>query len=210
MQFVFVHGWGFDAGIWAGIRRELEPALSGHEAVLVELGFLGGDRTGEIEITPDSIVIGHSLGVLWLLKQAREKPRALVSLCGFPRFSPPVPRRQLQAMQQGLERNVFAQMKQFWRLCGIPPYARAEALDRVRLLEGLDWLMQWEANGALDELDCPVLALAARDDAVVNAAMTRAIWPDNRIDWAEDGGHALPLTRPAWCAQRIGQLLERL
>ncbi len=67
--------------------------------------------------------------------------------------------------------------------------------------------MHWDARAKRGALTCPVLALAARDDAIVPEAMTEAIWQEESgapsVIWSEDGGHALPLRRPEWCARHI-------
>lgn len=206
MRLVFVHGWGFDSRVWDALAARL-PA---HDVARLDLGFLSGGRRDPLAIDAETVAIGHSLGVMWLLKTMTTAPRALVSINGFARFSPPVPRASLVAMRQGIESKPLAQMKQFWRHCSIGPYAEAAALDAGRLAEGLDWLMDWDASAELERLACPRLALAARDDKVVPAEMSAAQWGAGALDWSEDGGHVLPLTRALWCAQRIGELLDRL
>jgi pimeloyl-[acyl-carrier protein] methyl ester esterase len=58
----------------------------------------------------------------------------------------------------------------------------------------------------------PILALAAADDRIVPEAMSRAAFgarPSVRLEIRPDGGHALPWTRPAWCAERIAAWLEQ-
>ena len=47
--------------------------------------------------------------------------------------------------------------------------------------------MDWDESKARAELACPMLALAARDDAVVPQAMNEAIWGADNIRWSETG-----------------------
>jgi pimeloyl-ACP methyl ester carboxylesterase len=58
-----------------------------------------------------------------------------------------------------------------------------------------------------------VLALFARDDQVVPEALSMRVFEDREgvsVASSADGGHALPLTRPAWCAARIKTFVEAI
>jgi pimeloyl-[acyl-carrier protein] methyl ester esterase len=205
MHFVLVHGWGFHAGIWADVVTHL-----GHvEVTFVDLGFVSGGLKGKDEWPQDSIAIGHSLGLLWLLKQGRSF-RGLVSVQGFDCFSCHVEPSRIMALKRGLERDAGGTLQAFWRSCGAAGFALPEALNVSRLAEGLEWLMHWDARPAKQQLDCPMLALAARDDPIVPPAMTEAIWNDTRIVWSQDGGHVLPLRHPRWCARHVLEFAHAL
>ncbi|HXG78730.1 MAG TPA: hypothetical protein VNJ31_05255 [Methyloceanibacter sp.] len=199
MHFVLVHGWGFHAGIWSDVVRHLDGAT----VTLVDLGFISGGPKGATVWPSDAIAIGHSLGLLWLLKQGGKRFRALVSMQGFDCFSCHVAPSRLQALKRGLEREPHATLLAFWRSCGAAGFALPEALNVARLGQGLDWLMHWDARKAKDELTCPVLALASRDDVIVPPPVSEAIWQDRGIVWSEDGGHVLPLSHPQWCARHV-------
>ena len=205
MHFVLVHGWGFHAGIWA----EMAKRLPGVGITLIDLGFVGGGPASATDWPEDAVAVGHSLGVLWLLKQGRSF-KGLISIQGFDRFCPHVPHSRVAALKRGLARDPYGTMQAFWRSCGTPDFAPPEALDIPRLGEGLDWLMHWEAEDAKQTLHCPVLALAARDDAIVPPAMTEAIWQERRIVWSPDGGHVLPLRHPDWCARHVLEFAHSL
>ena len=117
---------------------------------------------------------------------------------------------RVAALKRGIEREPYATVKAFWRSCGAPDFAPVEALDVPRLHEGLDWLMQWDVRDAKDGLARPMLALAARDDAVVPAAMSEAIWRKPGLVWSPDGGHVLPLRHPQWCARHVLEFARSL
>jgi pimeloyl-[acyl-carrier protein] methyl ester esterase len=204
MQIVFVHGWGFNAEIWQGIISHLPD----RNVATIDLGFVASEAKSLSSLPKNSVIIGHSLGVLWSLMHMPARPVALISLCGFDRFSPPVPKRQLEIMKRGLKRNPEAQMTSFWRSCDITSYAAPEALNQEKLDEGLDWLMNWNAHAELVNLSCPVHVIAARDDKIVPEEMSCNIWQKQDIDWSPEGGHALPLTHPGWCADQIKSYLK--
>lgn len=206
MHFVFVHGWGFHAGIWADLIAQLGNA----DATLIDLGFVAGGPKGDDHWPEDAIAVGHSLGVLWLLKERQGRFKALVSVQGFDRFCPHVPASRVAALKRGLESDPAATMQAFWRSCGAPGFALSESLNVPRLHEGLDWLMHWDAREVKEGLDCPMLVLAARDDPIVPPAMTEAVWQQTRIIWSPDGGHVLPMRHPRRCARHVLEFADTL
>jgi pimeloyl-[acyl-carrier protein] methyl ester esterase len=202
VHFVFVHGWGFNAGIWG----DLTGYMRNSKVSLVDLGFIAGGPKAVTTWPSDAIAVGHSLGVLWLLHRAGEgNPpfRALVSIQGFDRFCPHIPPSRVAGMRRELRRDAYQTVEAFWRGCGTEPFASPEALNVARLDEGLGWLMEWDETNARAELACPILALAARDDAVMPPAMSEAIWRSDTILWSDTGGHVLPLKHPEWCANHV-------
>jgi len=203
MHFVFVHGWGFNAAIW----RDLIGYMRDSEMSLVDLGFVTGGAQSARAWPGECIAVGHSLGLLWLLHRAGEAVNApfsgLASIQGFDRFCPPIPTSRVAGIRRDLRREAYQTLQAFWRGCGTETFARPEALNVERLDEGLGWLMDWDETKTRAKLDCPMLALAARDDAIVPEAMSAAIWGEDNIRWSETGGHVLPLKRPEWCARHV-------
>jgi pimeloyl-[acyl-carrier protein] methyl ester esterase len=203
MRFVFVHGWGFDAGVWEGVAAH----LAGHELSFVDLGFLGANAEVGQSWPEGAIAVGHSLGTLWLLRATEEGGapplRALVSIQGFDRFCPYVPRARVASMRRELRRDAASTLQNFWDACGSEPFSDPVSLNTERLDEGLTWLMEWDARTAKERLAYPILALAARDDRIVPQPMSEAIWGGGEMRWSEGGGHVLPLTRPDWCARHV-------
>jgi pimeloyl-[acyl-carrier protein] methyl ester esterase len=177
------------------------------EISYVDLGFIAGGPKAAAQWPSDAIAVGHSLGVLWLLHRARQEGhapfRALVSIEGFDRFCPHIPPSRVAGMRRGLRRDAYQTVEAFWRGCGTELFAPADALNVERLDEGLSRLMDWDESKAKAELACPILALAARDDAIVPQAMTEAIWRSDTIRWSDTGGHVLPLKHPEWCASHV-------
>ncbi len=205
MRFVLVHGWGFHAGIFADFISYLEGA----EVTLVDLGFVAGGPRAASQWPKDAIAVGHSLGLLWLLERGGGRFRALVSVQGFDCFCCHVAPSRLAALKRGLEREPGETLQAFWRSCGASGFALPEALNVARLDQGLDWLMNWDARKARQDLACPVLALAARDDVIVPPSMSEAIWGESII-WSPDGGHVLPLKHPDWCARHVLEFASAL
>ncbi|WP_108681028.1 alpha/beta fold hydrolase [Methyloceanibacter sp. wino2] len=200
MHFVLVHGWGFNASIWAPLIAQ----LGGAETTVVDLGFVeGAESSVDPDWPEDAIAIGHSLGVLWLLKNGGARFRGLVSIQGFDRYCPHVPKSRVVALKRGIDRDPAGTMEAFWGSCGAPGFAPAAALNADRLREGLDWLIQWDAEDIRKSLRCPVLSLATRDDLIVPPAMTEAIWGEENVVWRAEGGHVLPIKFPEWCAKHV-------
>ena len=206
MHFVLVQGWGFHAGIWADFVSHLEGA----EVTLVDLGFVSGGPKGKTDWPSDAIAVGHSLGLLWLLQQGGGRFRALVSVQGFDCFCCHIAPSRVAALKRGLERDPGATLQTFWRSCGAAGFALPEALNVGRLDQGLDWLMHWDARKAKDQLACPILALAARNDAIVPPPMSETIWQNAGLIWSPDGGHVLPLRHPRWVAHHVLEFAHAL
>jgi pimeloyl-[acyl-carrier protein] methyl ester esterase len=206
MHVVFVHGWGFNAGIWSPLAARLPDA----EITRVDLGFVSGAPASSAVWPEDSIAVGHSLGLLWLLREGRGRFKALVSIQGFDRFCPHVRPARVAGLKRSLARDPEGTMQAFWRSCGAPDFAGPERLNVARLDEGLDWLMHWDAEAAKKKLQCPILTLAARDDAIVPPAMSEAVWGEQNLIWSPDGGHVLPLTHPDWCARHVAEFAHSL
>ncbi|HUW73825.1 MAG TPA: alpha/beta hydrolase [Methyloceanibacter sp.] len=206
MHFVVVHGWGFDTSIWTPLVARLPKA----DVTRVDLGFLSDTAKDRSDWPDDAIAIGHSLGVLWLLKEKEGRFRGLISVQGFDRYCPHVPEARVAALRRGLDSDPGGTLRAFWRSCGAPDFADPAVLNVPRLREGLDWLMHWDAEAAKKRLQCPILTLAAKDDAIVSPAMSEAVWGQNTILWSPDGGHVLPLRHPDWCARHVAEFAHSL
>jgi pimeloyl-[acyl-carrier protein] methyl ester esterase len=197
---VAVHGWGFGAGFWL----PLVDAIWDAEVVAVDLGFRGAPLFPDI---PDDgrrrIALGHSLGALWLLTERPFRWDAFVGVNAFARFADCVAPRILDRMIRRLETDAAGTVGDFLALCGNDD--RPALLDPARLAEGLLWLRDRDARGALDSDPAPALILAARDDPLVPP--DRLGFPEGIVRWHDTGGHLLPRTEPAWCAAAIEEFL---
>lgn len=206
MHLVFVHGWGFHAGVWADVAARLPDATIS----TVDLGFVTGGAAISEDWPDDAVAVGHSLGLMWLLKEAEGSYKGLVSIQGFDRFCPHVSEARVAALKRGLARDPGGTMQAFWRSCGVPDFADGGALNVAALEKGLDWLMHWDAEAAKKRLQCPVLALASRDDPIVPEAMSEAVWGAENIVWSPDAGHVLPVKHPDWCARHVAEFAASL
>lgn len=206
MKLVLVHGWGFHSGVW----EKLIPLLDGHEIYCIDLGFMRGGPRASNEMPADSICIGHSFGVMWLLKHGPWPVQGLVSIAGFDCMHKYVPQDVLDAMRDGMLKDPRSQMKNFAKNGGFAGLESNGDPDFGGLRGGLDWISTWDTCEKLKNLGAPVMALAARDDRVVRQEMTEAIWGSGaaELHWHEDGGHILPLSEPEWCAQHINKFVN--
>lgn len=197
---VAVHGWGFGAGFWL----PLVDAIRDAEVVTLDLGFRG--RLHMPALSDDGrrrIALGHSLGALWLLTERPFRWDAFVGVNAFARFADCVAPRILDRMVKRLGTDPEGTVADFLALCGSSDHPAR--LDPVRLEEGLQWLRDRDARGALDSDPAPALILAARKDPLVPP--DRLGFPDGIIRWHDTGGHLLPQTEPAWCVAAIEEFL---
>ena len=207
---LFVHGWAFDASVWAPLRAELRD----WPQAAADAGYFGPAHLPTID--GPVIAIGHSMGVLRLLRGLPADCRGLVSINGFPRFGAApdfdagVPRRMLDRMVKRLSADPTAVLQDFRQRCGD---ASAFGEPRLETLgQDLEALRDEDQRGALAALPVPLLILAGQADPIVSAAMTHAAFggraEDERHD-REQGGHLLPVTDASWCARHIAAFITR-
>lgn len=204
LPLVFMHGWAFGPDFWTPLQRELGV----RDAFTLDLGFFGPENLNLPE--GPFVAVGHSLGLLWLLRHAQDRLAALVSLGGFGRFD--VPAGPTRAMRRGLARDPAQVITAFHQVCALPDELALDATRMAQarpdhLAQGLDWLLQWDEHPALQSIGRPLLALAAADDAIVPPDLSRISFPQGLI-MLESGGHAFPASRPAHCALHIAPFLE--
>lgn len=77
-----------------------------------------------------------------------------------------------------------------------------------RLLEGLEWLEQWDLRQAFATLHCPVLALCGANDPIVSTEHSRACFSQVPLVMIPDAGHLTPLTHAHWLAEEITTALH--
>ncbi|AUA58661.1 acetoin dehydrogenase E2 subunit dihydrolipoyllysine-residue acetyltransferase [Achromobacter spanius] len=237
---LFVHGWAFDASVWTPLRAELgdwphEVADAGYfgaaqssaatigrvldPAIDPVVGHVVDPVIGQVQDPASApiIAIGHSMGVLRLLRDLPSNCVGLVSINGFPRFGAApdfdagVPRRTLDRMMKRLSADPVAVLQDFRERCG-----DASAFGEPRLeplARDLEALRDEDQRDALAALPVPLLILAGQDDPIVPATMTQAAFGgrlgDERHD-LEHGGHLLPVSAAPWCARHIAGFIDRV
>lgn len=200
---LLIHGWGFDAGFWAPLQAMLEPGA----AVAWDLGFFGQTAQPPLPAGRPVVAVGHSFGLLWLLRHRPVTWRGMVSINGFARFArcetfpDGMAAKLLERMMSQFGKTPMQVVADFHARCGSAA-APPAALNHANLLAGLQALARWDERPALVQL-----ALCGRNDPLVSEAMSRVCFPEDRIIW-HDGGHLLPQEDPAWCVARLRELTE--
>jgi len=210
-RLVYVHGWAFDPGVWQGLRAALDDI----ESATVDLGFFGPPSGPAAPPDRPVIAVGHSLGVLWLLKTRPFPWAGLISINGFPRFveggdyEPAVPHRVLDRMIRRFQADPAGITEEFRNRCGafgpLPDGPMPEPL-----MHGLTWLRDWDARDTASAGDAPILALSGGEDPVLPAGMDEhcfRAFPTARVERLDGAGHLLPVSHPDWCEQRIRAFL---
>ncbi len=188
-RILLVHGWGFAPSLWGPLRA----ALEGPQWFEADLGYFGPAR---LDIPPGlDLVVGHSFGCLWALREPALAGVPMVFVNGFARFSAcadypqGTPARVLDRMLDRLEAAPGDVLRAFHARLGTEVPPGDPCVPRLR--EDLLRLRDEDARGAGQ----PVLALGAQDDPLVPMAFPGRVWPT--------GGHVLPLTRPLDLAQAL-------
>lgn len=198
-MILFVHGWSYDASFWDPLRDTLAVP-----SAALDLGYFGEQDTAVPENV--TLLVGHSLGFLWLARQPALRHLPLVGINAFPRFleadgyAPAVAPRVLDRMTRRLLTDPAAVIAEFWQRAGAPGPGKAP--DKATLAAGLGELAAWDERGNLARRASSIRLIAGAQDAIVPAAMTRMAFKASPIDWLS-GGHALPQTHPADLARLV-------
>ncbi len=199
MNIVFVHGWGSGDFIWKNITNGLKE----YQCYTLNLGFIGEENLS----IPDGkfIGIGHSLGGLWLLKHYPDQMMGFISIASFNCFYKHIPQQILDKMKKNIAKDVTKQLKDFWHQAGLKQPKDFLNLHPTKLIEGLEWLSKWNVD---IPSNLPTKILACRNDHIVPEKMTQDIWGEYNIEWVDDGGHILPITKPEWCLKHIKDFIN--
>jgi pimeloyl-[acyl-carrier protein] methyl ester esterase len=197
---LFVHGWGYDAHFWDPVRA----ALGDVPSTVLDLGYFGAVET----MLPRDVtlLVGHSLGFLWLARQSMLKHLPLVGINAFPRFleaddyRPAISARVLERMRRRIVGDTHGVLGEFWTRAGAAGPDRTP--NAPALAEGLDQLAAWDERENLVSRASPTRLIAGREDAIVPPAMTEMAFKGSETAWLP-GGHALPHTHAAEIARLI-------
>lgn len=208
-KIIFAHGWSLSEHLWDHVLSRLGPM--GYTTLLLD-PMIAEEQNLPAETLDNAIVIGHSLGALWLLSKASQSSyRAFISISGFDCFYKHVNPRDIKTMLLMLERNPKKQIHDFQSYAGLTSdYTNAPTPALPALRTGLQWLAIKDFGIEKQKLHCPILCLASKDDRIVPKKMTLSCWQTQPIKWIETGGHILPLTQPNWCADRILEFIQSL
>jgi pimeloyl-[acyl-carrier protein] methyl ester esterase len=196
---LLVHGWGYDAGFWDPLCAKIGASLA------LDLGFFGAPA----DAIPDGVTVlaGHSLGFLWLLRQPALAHLPLIGINAFPRFlesddyAPAVPPRMLERMRRRLLAEPQRVLQDFWDRAGAAGPARTP--DAAALGRGLGHLGEWDERANLVQRSGPVRLIAGGADAIVPPEMTRMAFPTAHLTWLPEGGHVLPRSHAAEIAAMV-------
>lgn len=198
-QILFLHGWGFDAGIW----RALIALLPEFAPILWDRGYFGPVQRPEVR---PMLAIGHSLGAMLL---AAEMPAAvpLVAINGFDHFTGPdaISPRVLGAMRRKFSQTPAEVLADFRTRCGdghMPANIMAD-----RLGADLELLATMDSRNAPAR---PLCVLHGALDPILPPLMREAVFPTAPRLVHPAAGHLLPQTHPLWCAGHIRAIWQKI
>ncbi|MDP9128587.1 MAG: alpha/beta hydrolase [Pseudomonadota bacterium] len=207
MELWFIHGWGFDARFWDAVCERLET----YKCRRLDQGYYGGARS-DIPSAPDCVLIGHSLGLVYGMTQ-REDWAGWVGINGFPRFVRAqgllgcAAAAELRELRRNLGRYGGHALQRFYaHIGGVPPAGQPD-IDRLR--GGLDELRDLHLR---HPTAVPALILASENDPLVpreTSAALATMSSNSQLLWHTEGGHCLPQTAPAWCAEAIASFVQQ-
>lgn len=207
---VFVHGWGFNSSIWDKIHLNSDTDI---KTIKIDFGYTGQSNLAMPDLSEKIIYVGHSLGVLWLLKHIKnhENIKGFVSINGFDCFYKFTPAEQIQTMKNNIDKNHSAQMRSFYHRCGLKKdYGLLKSNYNIQNLKtGLDWLETWDCTKNLSEIKCKILAICSENDRIVPITESDRIWGDHDMIKTKEGSHILPISAPDLCSYHINEIIRK-
>lgn len=210
LGIVWSPGWGFDTHFFEKLRSH----FPGIPSVFLDRGYFGLAQDIQGIRGPNWIGIGHSLGFHRLLKL---RLSGYVSLAGFSRFCRHMPNhagtpvRTVDRMIQAYQMHPQGVLEDFYKRCNFPEIP-PEIVNNEGLFEDLQSLKTLEDTALLQQISQPILNLAARDDQIVDEALTQEFFHQQRngqLIFKDKGGHALGFREPEWCAQQIKKWIKK-
>ena len=243
---VLIHGWAMHGGVFAPLWPLLQPHFTLHLVDLPGHGHSRDDQTplslaavadALLESLPPAVWMGWSLGGLFALQAALQRPeavRGLILHCATPRFvrgegddwKYGVSAEIFRDFGEGLRNDYRGTLDRFVALEAFGSDDARQALRTLRgdlfarcepaahvLADGLRLLETVDLRAQLPSLRMPSLWLAGRRDRLVDPRamrMAAAMTPHAMFAQVEHAGHAPFLTHADEVARAIGGFAESL
>jgi pimeloyl-ACP methyl ester carboxylesterase len=221
IEILAVHGWGFDGRSWDALSRIVDD---GARFRRYDRGYFGSPRVVSWQAGSGTarVLFIHSMGLVFC-EELVSRADVIVCFGAFRSFHPDDPdarrrsRRILARMRTRLAREPLSVLRAFHERCGVWSPARP-ARER-----DVDVALLDRDLARLDTGPLPVEALARsreihllhgeRDEIVGRAEALRlaeALGAGAVVRSIPRAGHALPLTHPRECWDRLRPHLSRL
>ncbi|MSR83043.1 MAG: alpha/beta hydrolase [Candidatus Latescibacteria bacterium] len=215
IEILLQHGWGWDAGCWAGWRDVVPSEVRLLEA---DRGYFGAPSS---PVGQPQVLVAHSFGLHLLEPRWLATAELVVVFGGFQAFHPEGEagrrsRRLVGRMHQRLDRESDALLADFRARCFSPEtgqYSPPGEVEQQVLAMDLECL-DTQALDLRPLIAVPrVLLLHGDQDQIVPVAQARQLHqclPNSRLEIIPGAGHALPLTRAPACWAQIRRVWEGL
>lgn len=212
MPLVLFHGWGFDGRIW----HHVLPGLSQcYDIFCVDLPGFGSSSFMDwcsfknhllSQLPTQFAMMGWSLGGLVATRLSLEEPQRathLVNVASSPCFKekenwPGISVAILNQFYEQLTLDADKTLRQFMTLQLPGQNTEMSAIATIEGLKaGLDWLMHWDFCDELSGIECPVLYIFGRLDAIVprkTMVVLQEKYPNFRYVMLNKSAHALFLS----------------
>jgi pimeloyl-ACP methyl ester carboxylesterase len=215
------HGWACDSSPWETWHQYLPEDWVFETA---ERGYFGTTpkHTPMWPLDPNArrVVVAHSLGLHLVAPEILRMADALVIISGFKRFhitDNAASVRTIRRMQLRLRDDATGLLKDFYDQCygkhSFEPSKPTEIPNPVGNILSNDLELLNTSIVTQSELACiPSVAILHGDnDAIVpavHAIQLAELLPHNStLSFCAGAEHALPFTHPAWCIERIKEML---
>lgn len=200
--YVWISGWQFRSAVFAPLQQRLPEADHHSLCYAQESGSLAyWLETQRDRIPQNAHLIGWSLGGMLAVLLAEQRPDvcSVLALCASVRFAGPAPAmapEQAEAFRQRYRQHPESARRRFlqWVSESMPAQALGDLMLEGDQSNSLDWLYQIDLANSW--VTCPVRAVLAEDDALINPAMARIWMSIGAHATLLPGAHDLPWRHP--------------
>lgn len=218
LNWVLIHGWGFDASVWNSWNSHLSPVSN----------IYTPDR-GYFQSVPNikpvlknphhTVVVTHSVGLHFIPPAWWDRIKNLVVISGFLSFHPVDSvgerrsRKILDRMIDQMKTEPDLVLGRFYRNCYKPYTAEFDQpgpVHTLQLMNDLQLLNDHELESEYLKQPRKLLILHGANDRIVDSRKSEDLHnrlPGSVLHIHRKQGHALPFMQPDWCIEQINDWL---
>lgn len=202
-DFIFIHGWGFDKAIWQNIINLLLKKSFCSSVFCIDLNFFskGKDKTFKLGVPKKTIVVTHSYGLHWFLKNKIECA-GLINLFGSPDFTAyQVESKKkkliLKKMIKNFKNNPAKVLQDFYSKCEVE--FNKSSINFENLLNALNCLDEDKLEREFFKINFNIMSYYIIDDPIFTPSkekIKKLIRINHNIEFIKNKDHLFPMNQP--------------
>ncbi len=202
-EWLFIHGWGYDASAWGSWKKLIPESDIIHH---YDRGYFGTPNEPSFTTDRRRILVTHSLGHVFFDPDSMGMPDVWVVIGGFDRFcDSDIEKRTTRRMRDRLRMGVVPVLQAFYENSGDEGRGIPAFQDAAKLSDDLILLEESEFASSVMRRCGKMVILHARQDRIVSLDKAQRLGYPLTIHPGES--HALPITESDWCWKSLKKAL---